>query len=147
MAFEILHAVKRPTVLKLDSATDPNTVEAGMVGAVNSSGMLVVAGADSAAVVGVFQTQGYVPAYQSTGLLDSQIQGAVGSPGGGSKVSLVAGAGAVIKTDQFVNLAGATIGAKVGVGTGGKMKVWAAGDVVGLLIGKEDGMAVIQMRL
>lgn len=154
MAFEMLHAVKRPTVLKLDPATDPNTVEAGMAAAVSSSGTLVVAGADSAAVVGVFQTQGYVPGYQSTGLLDSQINGAVGSPGGGQTVSLIAGSGAVFKTDQFVNLAGATIGSKVGVSSNGQLKVWAAGDVVGILIGKdnamyleESSMAIIQMRL
>jgi hypothetical protein len=149
MAFEILHAVKRPTVLKLGAAVDPNTVEAGMAAAVNTSGELVVAGADSAAVVGLFQTQGYVPAYQSTGIQKTQIQGAVGSAGGGSKVSLVAGAGAVVKVDAslFTNLAGAAIGSKVGTGAAGVLKVWASGDVVGLLIGKDTTSATIQMRL
>ena len=154
MALEILHVVKRPTFLALDAGTNPSNVQAGMAGAVSSAGTLVVAGANSSAFVGIFQTQGYVPAYQSTGLLDSMINGAPGNPGGGTKVSLVAGSGAVLKTDQFTNLAGATIGSLVGCDANGQLKVWASGDVVGILIGVDNSllqesapMAIIQMRL
>ncbi len=154
MALEILHAVKRPTVLKLDAGQSPAAVEAGMAMEVTTSGTMQVAGANSAKFVGIAQTQGYVPAYQSTGLQTTQIQGAVGSAGGGKSVSVVAGSGAVVKTDQFTNLAGATIGALVGCDANGALKVWASGDVVGILIGKDSSMylenttmAIIQMRL
>lgn len=147
--FEILHVVKRPTVLNLDSSVNPASVEAGMVASVNSSGNMIIGVANDAAVVGIFQTQGYVPAYQSTGLLTSQPQGAVGSYQAGKKVSVIAGSGAVFKTDQFTSLAGVTIGALVGCDTAGKLKTWASGTVIGLLIGKDTTgtIGTVQMRL
>lgn len=149
MAFELLHAVKRPTVLKLSASVDKNLVEAGKVAAVNTSGELVIGGNDEAAPVGVFQVQGYVPAYQSTGLLDSQINGAVGSPGGGLTVSLIAGAGAVFKTSHVAGLNAAAIGSELVCGAGGVLKVkgMSSAPVVGLLIGKDGDMAVVQLRI
>jgi len=149
MAFELLHAVKRPTVLKLGSGVDKTLVEAGKVAAVNTSGELVIGADNEAAPVGIFQVQGYVPSYQSTGLLDSQVNGAVGSAGGGVTVSLIAGAGAVFKTDQFVSLSSAAIGSELVCGAGGKLKVKgvSTAPVVGLLIGKDGDLAIVQMRL
>lgn len=154
MALEILHVVKRPTFLALDPSVNPENVQAGMGAEVNSAGNSQPCSANSGKFVGVYQTQGYVPAYQSTGLQNSQPQGAPGSWQGGTKVSLLAGSGAVIKTDQFTNLSGATIGSLVGCDANGFLKVWASGDVVGILIGvdnsllqEQNPMAIIQMRL
>lgn len=148
--FEILHVVKRPTVLELDPGVDPASVEAGMVAAVNSSGFMQVGADDEAAPVGIFQTQGYVPAYQSTGLQLAQPQGAVGSYQAGKKVSVIAGAGAVFKTDQFISLSGATIGTEVVGGAGGLLKARgvSTAPTIGLLIGKDaHGVATIQLRI
>jgi hypothetical protein len=149
MAFELLHAVKRPTVLKLNSAVDKTLIEAGKVAGVNTSGELVIGANDEAAPVGIFQVQGYVPSYQSTGLLDNQVNGAVGSAGGGVTVSLIAGAGAVFKTDQFVSLSAAAIGSQLVGGADGKLKVKgvSTAPVVGLLIGKEGDLAIVQLRI
>lgn len=143
--FEIMHAVKRPTVLKLSASVDKSLVIAGKLAAVNSSGELVIAGNDSAAVVGVFQTQAGVPAYQSTGLLDAQVNGAVGSPGGGDKVSLVAGAGAVIKTDQVAGTPAP--GTLLGSNGSGLLKAHSAGTVVGIVLKAEADGYVVQLRI
>lgn len=143
--FEIMHAIKRPTVLKLSASADKGLVLAGKLAAVNSSGELVIAGDNSAAVVGVFQTQASVPAYQSTGLLDAQINGAVGSAGGGDKVSLVAGAGAVIKTDQVAGTPAP--GTLLGSNGSGLFKAYSSGTVVGIVLKSEADGYVIQLRI
>jgi hypothetical protein len=143
--FEILHAVKRPTILKLSAGVDKGAVLAGKLAAVNSSGELEIAGNNSAAVVGVFQTEAAVPAYQSTGLLDGQVNGAVGSAGGGNKVSLVAGAGAVIKTDQVAGTPAA--GALLGSDASGLFKAHASGTVVGIVLKADADGYVIQLRI
>jgi hypothetical protein len=143
--FEILHAVKRPTILKLSAGVSKDAVLAGKLGAVNSSGELEIAGNNSAAVVGVFQTEAAVPAYQSTGLLDGQVNGAVGSAGGGNKVSLVAGAGAVIKTDQVAGSPSA--GALLGSDGSGLFKAYSSGTVVGIVLKVEADGYVIQLRI
>lgn len=143
--FEIMHAIKRPTVLKLSASADKGLVLAGKLAAVNSSGELVIAGDNSAAVVGVFQTQASVPAYQSTGLLDAQINGAVGSAGGGDKVSLVAGAGAVIKTDQVAGTPAP--GTLLGSNSAGLFKAYSSGTVVGIVLKADADGYVIQLRI
>lgn len=149
MALELFHKVKANTYLKVAPATDKSTIVAGGVAAVNTSGQLVVGGADEARPVGIFFVQGDVPAYQSTGLLDAQIQGAVGSPGGGNTVSYLAGAGTVLKTDQFTNLGAAAIGSELVGDANGMLKVkgMSAAPTVAILLGKESGFAVIQMRI
>lgn len=53
--FEILHAVKRPTVCKLSAGVSKDAVLAGKLAKVNSSGELELAGNNDAAVVGVFR--------------------------------------------------------------------------------------------
>lgn len=149
MAFELLYAVKRPTLLKLDPAVNVNSVEPGLVAVVNSAGNLAIGGAAATGVVGVFQVQGYVPPYQSTGLLSTQLNGAPGIPGGGTKVSVIAGAGATFKTDQVVGaVLSATPGAKLESGAGGKLQIATTGDVVGIFLGlSSEGYAIVQMRL
>lgn len=143
--FEILHAVKRPTVLKLSAGVSKDAVLAGKLAKVNSSGELEIAGNNDAAVVGVFQTQASVPAYQSTGLLSAQVNGAVGSAGGGDKVSLVAGAGAVIKTDQVAGTPAP--GALLGSDGSGLFKAYSSGTVVGIVLKSEADGYVIQLRI
>lgn len=149
MAFELLYAVKRPTLLKLDPSVNVNNVQPGMVAIVNAAGNLAVGGAAATGVVGVFQVQGYVPPYQSTGLLATQLGGEPGSPGGGTKVSVIAGAGATFKTDQVVaGVLTATPGSKLESGALGKLQVATSGDVVGIFLGlSSEGLAIVQMRL
>lgn len=143
--FEILHAVKRPTVLKLSAGVSKDAVLAGKLAKVNSSGELEIAGNNDAAVVGVFQTQASVPAYQSTGLLGAQVNGAVGSAGGGDKVSLVAGAGAVVKTDQVAGTPAP--GTLLGSDGSGLFKTYSSGTVVGIVLKHDADGYVIQLRV
>lgn len=151
MALETLHKLKANTYLEVKPALDKNLIVPGAVAAVDANGYLVVGGADEAAPVGIFQVQGYVPPYQSTGLLDAQINGAVGSPGGGKKVSYLSGAGAMLKTDQFTDLAGAAIGSELVGDANGKLKVkgLSAAPVIAILVAKDAaaGMGVIQLRI
>ena len=147
MALNILHCVKRPTVLDLDSGVTLANVIPGKIAAVNSSGNMIIAGNNSAATVGVFQVPATIPAYQSTGLLTTQINGAVGSPGGGTRVSVVAGAGAVIQSDQMTGTpAPATL---LGANTDGTFKTYSSGDVVGICLAGADanGLYTIQLRM
>lgn len=179
MALNILHVVKRPTVLDLDVSQYGNVVP-GMIAAVMnggtgpdsfSEGTMTVAGANSAATIGVFQVPSVIPAYQSTGLLLTQIQGAPGSPGGGTRVSVVAGSGAVIQSDQVVANAAFSSngnsgfplpGSLLGAAASGQFQIWNSGDVVGICLqgpavndntahndyaGDEANMYTIQLRL
>jgi len=150
MAFEILHVVKRPTVLTLNTSVNVNNVVAGMVAIVDSTGFLNVGGDEATGVVGVFQTQAYVPPYESTGLLSTQINGQPGSPGGGKTVSVIAGSGAIFKTDQVISAGSITPGTKLVCGAGAQLKAYdaGAGDVVGLFLGLDStGLSIVQMRL
>ena len=149
MALETLHKVKANTYLKLNAAVVKTTVVAGKLAAVNTSGELVVGGANEAAPVGIFQVQGEVPAYQSTGLIDAQINGAVGSAGGGKTVSYLAGAGTMLKTDQITNLAGAAIGSELVGDANGLLKVkgMSTAPTVAILVAKDGTFGVIQMRI
>lgn len=151
MALETLYKLKANTYLTVKVGTNKNTIIPGGVAAVDSTGALVVGGANEAAPVGIFQVQGNVPAYQSTGLLDAQINSAVGSPGGGKTVSYLSGAGAMLKTDQFTNLAGAAIGSELVGDAGGLLKVrgMSTAPTIALLVGKDlvNGYAIVQMRI
>lgn len=141
MALNILHVIKRPTVLDLDQSVYGSVVP-GMAASVMAGGSgpngvsettMTIAPVSSAAVIGLFQVPSVIPAYQSTGLLETQLAGAPGSPGGGTKVSVVAGAGAVVQTDQISGTpaAGALLGV---VGSAGLLGTYSAGTVVGIVL-------------
>lgn len=99
MALKPLYLGHKDTRIKLADSVDPKTVVAGMVAKVTTAG-LVLAGDEELAVTGLFFTQGDVPAYESTGLLDAQLNNEPGNPGGGDKVTQI-NAMSVVETDQW----------------------------------------------
>lgn len=147
MALELLHVVKRPTFLELDSGVTLDDMVAGKLAAVNTSAKMVLAGDNSAVVIGVVQADAKVPDYESDGILRTQINGAVGSPGGGTRVSTVAGAGSVLATDQVSGLGGLTPGDQLGSDSTGKFKKHVSGNVVALLLKKDATTIWVQLRL
>jgi hypothetical protein len=144
MALRPLYLGHKDTRVELASSVDPKDVEAGMVAKVTSAG-LEVAGDEELAVVGLFFTQGYVPAYESHGLLEGQLNAEPGSPGGGDKVAVI-NAQSVVETDQWSGSLAA--GDFVVSDANGKLKKDAgSGTKIGIVVKEADakGFVVVKM--
>jgi hypothetical protein len=130
MALKPLYIGHKDTKIKLDPTVAAASVVAGLAAEVGTNG-LKIAGADSTKVVGLFGTQGNVNAYESTGLINAMLGGEPGNAGGGDKV-MVFNAMSVVMTDQIEGTP--AVGAKLGTHTNGKLKAYASGDVVGIVL-------------
>ena len=153
MALQTLYKIKANTYLDLPAGYNYSTVVPGGVAAVNSAGFLVVGADNEPSPVGIFQVQGFVPPYQSTGLLDAQINGATGSYLAGVTVSYLSGAGAMMLTDQVISLNSIPIGSYLVGGANGMLKAQgvSTAPVIAILVGvsvqPEGTFAAIQMRI
>lgn len=144
MALKPLYIGHKDTVVKLASTVTPTDVVAGLVAKVTANG-LVVAGDEELAVLGLFFTQGGVPAYESTGLMTDMLNDVPGNPGGGTKVTVI-NAQSVVMTDQWSG--SLAVGDFLVSDANGQLKKDAgSGTKIGMVVEGADAKGFIKVKM